>query len=312
MAASVRSAAMGRIAVLLFLLLAPAGRSLATDDIPTSGADPQISIHEGFVDERTCASCHADQAAAFSKSHHAKAMALANDETVRGDFDNATFDHDGVVTTFTRRDGGFFINTEGRTATRPSSKSNIPSPTSPCSNTSSTSGEDGCRLSTSPGIRSDGSGSGWATAPWLNRARPIIGQVPSIAGTAPASIVIRPIPRRGFNRRRTNTSRPTSPPASAVNPVMVRAPGTSLRRNRAMFRPPSSRIEVCRKSMRASVLPAMPGAPSCWMAINRESPFSIIFPLPCSGRIFISRTDRSSTRSSNMARFSKARWQGPV
>ncbi|NKJ92980.1 tetratricopeptide repeat protein [Rhizobium leguminosarum bv. viciae] len=114
MAASVRSAAVGQIAVLLFLLLlAPAGRSLATDDISTSGADPQISIHEGFVDERTCASCHADQAAAFSKSHHAKAMALADDETVRGDFNNTRFDHDGVVTTFTRRDGRFFVGTEG-------------------------------------------------------------------------------------------------------------------------------------------------------------------------------------------------------
>ncbi|MGB8293444.1 tetratricopeptide repeat protein [Rhizobium ruizarguesonis] len=113
MAASLRSAAVGRIAVLLFLLLAPAGRSLATDDISTSGADPQISIHEGFVDERTCASCHADQAAAFSKSHHAKAMALADDETVRGDFNNTRFDHDGVVTTFTRRDGRFFVDTEG-------------------------------------------------------------------------------------------------------------------------------------------------------------------------------------------------------
>ncbi|MBY5357171.1 tetratricopeptide repeat protein [Rhizobium leguminosarum] len=113
MAASVRSAAVGRIAVLLFLLLAPAGRSLATDDISTSRADPQISIHEGFVDERTCTSCHADRAAAFSKSHHAKAMALADDETVRGKFDNTTFDHDGVVTTFTRRDGHFFVNTEG-------------------------------------------------------------------------------------------------------------------------------------------------------------------------------------------------------
>ncbi|UWU32170.1 tetratricopeptide repeat protein (plasmid) [Rhizobium sp. WSM1274] len=113
MAASVRPAAVGRIAVLLFLLLAPAGRSLATDDISTSRADPQISIHEGFVDERTCTSCHADQAAAFSKSHHAKAMALADDETVRGKFDNTRFDHDGVVTTFTRRDGHFFVNTEG-------------------------------------------------------------------------------------------------------------------------------------------------------------------------------------------------------
>ncbi|MDR9772774.1 multiheme c-type cytochrome [Rhizobium hidalgonense] len=113
MAASVRSAAVRGIAVLLFLLLAPAGRSLATDDISTSGADPRIAIHEGFVDEGTCASCHADQAAAFSNSHHAKAMALAKDETVRGDFNNSSVEHDGVVTTFTRRDGRFFVSTEG-------------------------------------------------------------------------------------------------------------------------------------------------------------------------------------------------------
>ncbi|PDT29603.1 hypothetical protein CO660_11895 [Rhizobium sp. L9] len=99
--------------LLLLLLLAFSGHSLAKDDISTSGADPQISIHEGFVDERTCASCHADQAAAFSKSHHAKAMALADDGAVRGDFNNSSFEHDGVVTTFTRRDGRFFVNTEG-------------------------------------------------------------------------------------------------------------------------------------------------------------------------------------------------------
>ncbi|MBY5738192.1 multiheme c-type cytochrome [Rhizobium leguminosarum] len=113
MAASVRSAAVRGVALLLFLLLAFAGHSLASDALSRPAADPRISIHEGFVDERTCASCHADQAAAFSKSHHAKAMALADDETVRGDFDNSRFEHDGVVTTFTRRDGRFFVNTEG-------------------------------------------------------------------------------------------------------------------------------------------------------------------------------------------------------
>ncbi|MBY3168756.1 cytochrome c3 family protein [Rhizobium laguerreae] len=113
MAASVRSAAVRGVALLLFLLLAFAGHSLASDALSRPAADPRISIHEGFVDEKTCASCHADQAAAFSKSHHAKAMALADDETVRGDFDNSRFEHDGVVTTFTRRDGRFFVNTEG-------------------------------------------------------------------------------------------------------------------------------------------------------------------------------------------------------
>ncbi|WP_179039534.1 tetratricopeptide repeat protein [Rhizobium leguminosarum] len=113
MAASVRSAAVRGVALLLFLLLPLAGNSFARDAFSTPAADPRISIHEGFVVERTCTSCHADQAAAFSKSHHAKAMALADDETVRGDFDNSRFEHDGVVTTFTRRDGRFFVNTEG-------------------------------------------------------------------------------------------------------------------------------------------------------------------------------------------------------
>ncbi|WP_197496470.1 HEAT repeat domain-containing protein [Rhizobium sp. WYCCWR10014] len=100
------------ITVLLFLLLAFIGHSLAKDVLSTPAGDPRISIHEGFVDERMCTSCHADQAAAFWKSHHAKAMALADDGAVRGDFNNSSFEHDGVVTTFTRRDGRFFVGTE--------------------------------------------------------------------------------------------------------------------------------------------------------------------------------------------------------
>ncbi|MEK1852062.1 MAG: tetratricopeptide repeat protein [Phyllobacterium sp.] len=72
-----------------------------------------MSVHDGFVDETKCASCHADQAAAFAKSHHAKAMALADDETVRADFNNTRFEHDGIVSTFFRRDGRFFVRTEG-------------------------------------------------------------------------------------------------------------------------------------------------------------------------------------------------------
>lgn len=75
--------------------------------------DPQVRIHDGFVDERTCSSCHADQAAAFAKSHHARAMTVADDKTVRGNFNNVQFDHDGVVTAFSRRDSRFIVRTEG-------------------------------------------------------------------------------------------------------------------------------------------------------------------------------------------------------
>lgn len=92
-------------------LLASVGQTFAEEKAPAS--DPLMALHKGFVDEKTCASCHADQTAAFAKSHHAKAMATADDKSVRGNFNNVQFDHDGVVSTFYRREGRFFVRTEG-------------------------------------------------------------------------------------------------------------------------------------------------------------------------------------------------------
>ncbi|OWW04610.1 hypothetical protein ATY81_01085 [Rhizobium sp. R72] len=116
MAASVRLAAGKRLILLLslsLLALAVNGKSLASAEIATPALDPRLSIHEGFVEEKTCESCHDDEASAFAKSHHAKAMALADDKTVRGNFENTRFEHDGVVATFSRREGRFFVKTEG-------------------------------------------------------------------------------------------------------------------------------------------------------------------------------------------------------
>ncbi|WP_080578811.1 tetratricopeptide repeat protein [Sinorhizobium fredii] len=97
----------------LYSSLALTGPAVAAENSNASMADPLIAVHDGFVDEKSCSSCHADQAAAFAKSHHARAMAVADDRSVRGDFNNIQFDHDGVVTTFFRRDRRFFVRTEG-------------------------------------------------------------------------------------------------------------------------------------------------------------------------------------------------------
>lgn len=78
-----------------------------------SVSDPMISIHDGFADEKRCASCHIAQAAAFAKSNHAKAMAVADESTVRANFDGASFEHDGIQTTFFARAGKYFVRTEG-------------------------------------------------------------------------------------------------------------------------------------------------------------------------------------------------------
>lgn len=100
-----------QLALAFFAAFSISGHASAVETSPP--IDPQISIHNGFVDEKRCASCHASQAAAFAKSNHAKAMAVADDSTVRANFDGARYEHDGVLTTFFKRGGRYFVRTEG-------------------------------------------------------------------------------------------------------------------------------------------------------------------------------------------------------
>jgi Flp pilus assembly protein TadD len=66
-----------------------------------------------YVGAPACGSCHAGQLNAWQDSHHDLAMQVAGEDTVLGDFDDATFEHAGVTTTFFRRDGRFIVRTEG-------------------------------------------------------------------------------------------------------------------------------------------------------------------------------------------------------
>lgn len=58
-------------------------------------------------------SCHAAEAKDWSGSHHDLAMQVANTQTVLGDFNQARFSYAGVTSTFFKRDGKFFVNTDG-------------------------------------------------------------------------------------------------------------------------------------------------------------------------------------------------------
>ena len=67
-----------------------------------------------FLSRDTCARCHPEQTAAWRGSHHDLAMQEATEESVLGDFAGATFTYAGTTSTFTRRDGKFFVRTDGR------------------------------------------------------------------------------------------------------------------------------------------------------------------------------------------------------
>jgi Tfp pilus assembly protein PilF len=72
-----------------------------------------VAAEETFVGREICASCHEAEAALWQGSDHDKAMQEATESTVLGDFDNASLTHFGVTSTFFRKDGAFFVRTDG-------------------------------------------------------------------------------------------------------------------------------------------------------------------------------------------------------
>ena len=69
--------------------------------------------HPTFVGREQCIDCHTDAYESWLGSHHDDAMDYANEETVLGDFDDAEFEYGGVTSRFYRRDGKYFVHTEG-------------------------------------------------------------------------------------------------------------------------------------------------------------------------------------------------------
>jgi predicted CXXCH cytochrome family protein len=67
-----------------------------------------------YVGSKACVSCHEKQASEWQKSQHHDAMAPASEQSVLGNFNNAKFNYAGLTSTFFKRDGKFFANTEGR------------------------------------------------------------------------------------------------------------------------------------------------------------------------------------------------------
>jgi len=74
---------------------------------PTPAPKPE------YVGRAACAGCHQPEDSLWQGSHHAQAMAVADSETVLGNFDDASYTYNGLTSRFFRRDGKYWVNTEG-------------------------------------------------------------------------------------------------------------------------------------------------------------------------------------------------------
>jgi predicted CXXCH cytochrome family protein len=78
-------------------------------------ASPSTLKYTGltFVGSETCSGCHQRQFKLWQSSQHRHAMDHATDASVRGDFNNVTFEYAGIRSRFFRRDQNFFVETDG-------------------------------------------------------------------------------------------------------------------------------------------------------------------------------------------------------
>ncbi len=95
---------------LLVLCLLAACQRPASE--PAPGSKP-ARVALDFVGGDSCAACHELEAERWRGSHHDLAMQEATAASVLGDFDDAELTYAGVTSRFFRRDGGFYVRTDG-------------------------------------------------------------------------------------------------------------------------------------------------------------------------------------------------------
>ncbi len=104
--------------LIILLLLGSVGIYVAATGLhsckqkSSSATSYDFSGSNTFVGPETCRSCHEKEYSDWLASDHYRAMMVANETTVAGDFNNATYQADGVTSRFFKRGEKFYINTE--------------------------------------------------------------------------------------------------------------------------------------------------------------------------------------------------------
>jgi Tfp pilus assembly protein PilF len=102
----------GTISTLVIVLSIP---FYLTKERVISRTGPKIASRAaaGFAGSSECRSCHKPEYDRWRNSHHRFAMAVADEKTVLGDFDDAVFEKNGMTSKFYRKDEKFFVRTAG-------------------------------------------------------------------------------------------------------------------------------------------------------------------------------------------------------
>ena len=102
----------GIIATIIIVLSVPLYVLKATYLRPSADR-LQTELAYNFAGSKKCGECHKGEYDKWLGSHHDLAMDEANEKTVLGNFSDAVFERFGVTSRFYRKNGGFFVHTQG-------------------------------------------------------------------------------------------------------------------------------------------------------------------------------------------------------
>jgi len=105
------------ILLLLLLVIIVSSCNEKPEYVSVSEDDVFVSTKEipdsHFLGDNNCKECHKEQFKEWKGSHHDKAMQLADSTSVLGNFNDEKFTSQGVTSHFYKKEGGFYVNTEG-------------------------------------------------------------------------------------------------------------------------------------------------------------------------------------------------------
>ncbi|MHC4943891.1 MAG: tetratricopeptide repeat protein [Planctomycetota bacterium] len=102
----------GFVATIAIILSLPLYHFRTSTLRPSSEADRPLKT-AAFVGTKACEGCHQKEYDLWNGSHHERAMDVANDQSMLGDFNDSRVVFHGIVSRFYKRDGKFFVHTQG-------------------------------------------------------------------------------------------------------------------------------------------------------------------------------------------------------
>jgi len=92
---------------------APASAPVTAPTQPANSQPGAAHPVATFVGSAQCASCHQEEFQAWQHSDHDLAMQEVSEQSVLGDFNNAKFDYYGTQSRFYKKQGEYFVHTDG-------------------------------------------------------------------------------------------------------------------------------------------------------------------------------------------------------